>query len=189
MTQKKNLLSLFLLGSLSLESANAALIVGDVRFAGTAALDNLPNSATTISFTTPSDTLVTGASGDLLGTIGQTATFSDFTFGVPGTIGDTFVASLPTIPGGWNFDLIRITSNQNIGDHRELKGLGNLSGPPGFDDTLANFELFTEPLEPGVPLGENIRFSASIVTIVPEPSSMLLASLAAVPCLLRRRRK
>ena len=178
-----------LIGVLLLTSAQAALIIGDARFSGTAALDNLPNDATTISFTTPSDTLVIASNNDLSGLAGQTATFTDFFFGVAETTGGVPVNPLISIPGGWEFNLIGITSNLKIGDHRELKGIGNLTGPAGFDETIAFFDLVTEPVEIGLPPSENIRFSASIVTQVPEPSSTLSLILCAGASLFRRHRK
>ncbi len=123
-------------------AAQAAYINGSINFSGVATLDNVPATATSVTFTNPVTVDLT--SGDYAGleVAPGTATFYNFAFGAVGTTGPNAVAPLWVVAGGWNFNLTAITLNAMSGTQRNLEGIGFANGP-GFSSTPGFWTLST----------------------------------------------
>ena len=181
MNSNKTIALGLIFGSMALTQAEAAFINGEVLFAGTALLNDVPADATSIQFRTV--TILNGFD-DLGSMVGETSSFTSFTFGSVGTLGPNSVSPLVQVTPDWIFELLSINENAIPGAQRNIEGTGILSKPgSSFDPTPAFFSLSTS--------GDttNVGFSASIITqSVPEPSSLLLLGLSGFGAAMRRRR-
>ena len=112
-----NILKLFAtiaIGAIAASSASAAVLNGDIKFAGAATLDAAAASATKITFGS-SATVAIGSTGDYAGIPnGTTATFAnELDFNSVGFVGDISVTNLWSVTYSgvtYCYDLNRLTS-------------------------------------------------------------------------------
>jgi hypothetical protein len=176
------------------QQAGANQINGSVLFSGTATAsgDSGPGT-TTISFTNPSWTVVSGL-GDY-STFGTPATFAAFSFtgtgtgatlSGPGMPQGTFTFGTPTLT--FSFDLLALVSGTTTGGTMAISGTG-IAHITGFDDTPASWALEGS--------GHNFTFdllSASTTRSVPgtpdggSAASLLGIALVGLEALRRRLR-
>lgn len=165
----KTLYKLFAAAGLALmvmvAPVHAALIQGEISFAGGfKPTGGTLATATGIDFTNDSFT-VTGADGDFAGTVGHTGSIYDFTFNPfpPGG-----VTPLWTLDG-FSFDLLTLTAVSQDDDLLILRGQGVISHA-GYDDTKASWILTGNTVT-----GSNFSWSAT--TAVPETLTLTMFGL------------
>lgn len=133
-------------GAVGATVSQAAFISGGISLSGGAVLDDLPGAASGITFTNPGS--VVSVYGDYgLVAVGAAVYFTDFAFGLPGTVGAIPVNPLWTLDSGgltYAFRLDNIGVNQFDGSERLLAGDGMVSiSGGGYTDTPGRWSLRT----------------------------------------------
>lgn len=150
-------------GAVTMASSQAAYISGEIEFFGVGQLNTGPATATSIDFRVVSTTLAFGDYAPI--PFGAPATFTDFAFGAPGTVGPNAQTPLWTLTQGlttyW-FDLASITINQYVGTQRLLEGDGT-AYITGFDPTPGHWSLSTSGSR------ASVTFSSATIADTPVP--------------------
>jgi len=150
-------------GAVTTMVSHAAFISGQIQFLGAATLDAGPATSTNIAFTNPGIVSVTQDNYAPIPTFGAAQVFfTNFTYGVPGTLGALSVNPLWTLGWGGNtysFRLDDITVNQYTGTQRLLEGNG-MASITGYTDTPGHWALSTS--------GQGTSISFSSATNVPD---------------------
>jgi hypothetical protein len=140
-------------GAVGTTVSQGAFISGGISFSGGAVLDSVPGSASAITFTNPGSVVsVYGDYGLVAVQIppfqpGAAVYFTNFAFGLPGTVGAIPVNPLWTLDSGgltYAFRLDNIGVNQFDGSERLLAGDGMVSiSGGGYTDTPGRWSLRT----------------------------------------------
>jgi hypothetical protein len=160
-------------------------IAGDIFFAGTGTLNSVASEATSVTFhpnVTIYEEISTGSYGGLAAA--TTATFTNFNFGVVGTVGALAVNPLWSFTDGgksYSFSLLSLTLNEMSGSQRNLEGWG-VASITGLEDTQGFWSMSTS--------GKNTSVSFSSYSSVPDSgTTAVLLSVGLVGMGLVSRRK
>jgi hypothetical protein len=143
-------------------SANAALISGTIEFFGLGNFEDIGGNTVSPILSTQIDFVPAGNAPGVTGTVSAgtgnyasipapfvtNVSFTDFSYGAPGTTGALSVGNLWTLSSGgldYSFDLSSITINQAVGTQRNLEGDGmafiKSGGLDVFDPTPGHWTL------------------------------------------------
>jgi PEP-CTERM motif len=150
---------------LTVSQSIAATISGDITFTGKATLNAAPSTA--VSINSYSGLTVDDASGDYTTALGQTVTFSPFTFAPSGAVSGLWSV------GGFTYNLSSVTTVTRTpiaggATLLTIAGLGTVTGN-GFTPTPSSFSFTFQGKK------ATAAFTA-YTTAVPEPTSWALVS-------------